>query len=242
MNYYILTDIEGTTTDIDFVHTTLFPYSLERIAEFVTRHHKSQPEIQSALELVEKTLNEESKISSPELKDCIKALETWIREDRKHPGLKLIQGHIWKSGYMDGDFQGHVYDDVRPMLEKWRESGYHLGVYSSGSVQAQKLLFSHSSAGDLTSLFAAYFDTAIGHKRETKSYKNIALNLQVSDPKQVIFLSDIEEELAAAEQAGMNTILLDRNGLSEAASNRFIAKDFYGVDQLISQVIWPHTD
>lgn len=232
---WIITDIEGTTTAIDFVHRTLFPYSKSRIADFI-RDHQTRPEVQEALEAVRNTLREEIQRYSPKLDECIEALESWIKEDRKHPGLKALQGHIWENGYKVGDYQGHVYPDVKPCIQQWKKLGLQLAVYSSGSVKAQKLLFSHSSDGDLTQFFDAYFDTSVGGKREVSSYRNILEKLQVTDPSTVYFLSDIVEELQAAANCGIQVIQLLRdrqtNGLQP--SRPFpTAIDFFAVSSII---------
>jgi enolase-phosphatase E1 len=94
-------------------------------------------------------------------------------------------------------------------LRRWHADGIPLHVYSSGSVDAQKLLFAHSEAGDLSGLFAGHFDTAVGGKREVGSYLHIAQELGLA-PAEILFLSDVVEELDAARLAGMQTTLLDR--------------------------------
>lgn len=192
---YILTDIEGTTSSISFVHETLFPYAYDRMDSFVTNNQNSLSEV---LNTIPGTLAEK-----------ISTLKTWIKEDKKEKTLKDIQGLIWEAGYKNGEIKGHVYPEVAECLNQWQKAGIMLGVYSSGSVHAQKLLFKYSTAGDLDQLFTHNFDTAVGHKREARSYENIlkAINMNASD---VLFLSDIKEELDAAKSCGINTIHLDR--------------------------------
>lgn len=188
---YILTDVEGTTTSISFVHETLFPFAKERLKSFV-EENAGKKEIQDIL----------SGTSVPELLH-------WIDIDKKEPALKNLQGYIWEEGYASGQIKGHVYPDVLPALKKWQEAGLGLGVYSSGSVKAQHLIFEFSTAGNLRPYFSHHFDTAVGHKREAQSYTNIAQKLQIA-PKDILFLSDIKEELDAARSAGMQTIQLVR--------------------------------
>jgi enolase-phosphatase E1 len=76
-------------------------------------------------------------------------------------------------------------------------------------VPAQKLLFGHTNAGDLRGLFSGWFDTAIGGKREVSSYRNLVSSLG-RKPADIVFLSDVVEELDAAREAGLDTVLLDR--------------------------------
>jgi len=180
-------DVEGTTTSIDFVHDTLFPYAYDKMESFI----KANPELVSGLDNPTATLKQ------------------WIKEDKKEPLLKTIQGHIWKEGYESGELKGHLYDDVPAAFKRWKQDGLGLGIYSSGSVLAQKLLFTYSKFGDQDQLIEANFDTKIGHKREKQSYTNILNDLNLSGDE-VLFLSDISEELAAASESGMHVIQLIR--------------------------------
>jgi len=199
----ILTDIEGTTSSIAFVHEVLFPYALRALPGFV-RHNIDDAAVRHWLDKA--ALDIGGVVDD----DCIVAiLQDWIREDRKHPALKALQGMLWKDGYERGDYRGHVYPDAVAVMRRWHADGIPLHVYSSGSVDAQKLLFAHSDAGDLSGLFAGNFDTAVGGKREVDSYVRIARELGLS-PAEILFLSDVVEELDAARLAGMQTMLIDR--------------------------------
>ncbi len=140
----------------------------------------------------------------------IKQLIEWLDEDKKVTPLKTLQGLIWEAGYHKGDFKGHVYQDAAENLKAWKAKGLDLYIYSSGSVYAQKLLFAHSEYGDLTPLFSGYFDTHIGGKKEQASYCNIARELGIP-ADQILFLSDIKEELDAAKAAGFQTLWLTRD-------------------------------
>lgn len=204
---YILTDVEGTTTSISFVHEVLFPFAKKRLKDFIAEN-PTRPDVLESLKQTKATVLEENqKIINDE--QAVDQLLTWISEDRKHPALKSLQGHIWEEGYTSGSIKGHVYEDVPKALKKWSEAGFKLGVYSSGSVKAQHLIFEFSTAGNLRSYFSNHFDTAVGHKREKQSYENIAQQLKLPTD-QILFLSDIKEELDAARDAGMKTIQLVR--------------------------------
>ena len=139
----------------------------------------------------------------------IEVLQGWIDQDRKHTALKALQGMIWQDGYRNADFTAPIYPDAAQALRAWHEAGIPMAVYSSGSVPAQKLFFGHSDAGDLSRLFDDWFDTEVGHKREAGSYREIAHRLQRA-PGDIVFLSDVVEELDAAREAGMRTVLVDR--------------------------------
>lgn len=210
----IVTDIEGTTSDIRFVHNVLFPYARARLADAVAQAGHD-PEITAALTLARQELGQPE--ASPA--QLLAAFNQFMDEDRKSPALKLLQGIIWRSGYHNGDFRGHVYEDVAPQLQAWREQGIALYVYSSGSVEAQRLLFGHSDAGDLTALFSGYFDTGVGAKREVASYQTIAAAIGLTADK-VLFLSDIRQELDAAAQAGWRTCQLIRDDADVESQHR----------------------
>lgn len=219
---YILMDVEGTTTSISFVHDVLFPYSAERLKSYVEKH-QSDPNIQEVLLKTQSTVREEEDLNLNREALVEKLLE-WIRIDRKHSALKKLQGLIWHEGYASGEIKGHVYEEVPAALKSWKAAGLELGIYSSGSVEAQRSLFGHSLFGDLNSLFSHNFDTAVGGKREVQSYKNILETLKHL-PQDVLFLSDITEELDAAKAAGMQTIQLVR-GEAVPDSNHKQVKNF----------------
>ncbi|QSD35799.1 acireductone synthase [Pectobacterium brasiliense] len=213
----IVTDIEGTTSDIRFVHSVLFPYARERLADTV-RQHGSDPEIAQALDALRQELGQPDADSET----LIAALNQFMDEDRKSTALKQLQGIIWRAGYRNGDFQGHLYPEVATQLAAWQQQGLRLYVYSSGSVEAQQLLFGYSNAGDLRPLFSDYFDTRVGAKRETGSYRTIAQAIGLP-AEQLLFLSDIRQELDAAQEAGWHTCQLIRDDADNVSRHRQVA-------------------
>jgi enolase-phosphatase E1 len=200
----IVTDIEGTTSAISFVKNVLFPYADAHLDAYVAAH-RADPGVDRALR------EAAAEAGEPGAGDehVLALLHVWIAEDRKATPLKALQGLIWAEGYAQTGLQGHVYSDVPPVLRAWHAAGIALYVYSSGSVQAQKVLFEHSFDGDLTPLFSGYFDTTTGPKREAAAYAEIAAATGFP-PGDMLFLSDIEEELDAARAAGMQTARLLR--------------------------------
>lgn len=199
----ILTDIEGTTSSISFVKDVLFPYARRALPGFVAAHH-DDPDVRRWLDVV---ATEHGTICDDAV--IVETLQGWIDTDRKHTALKALQGMIWSAGYQDADFTAHIYPDAADALRRWHAAGETLAVYSSGSVPAQKLFFGHSDAGDLTGLVSNWFDTEVGGKREADSYARIADALDAA-PAEILFLSDVVEELDAARDAGMRTVLVDR--------------------------------
>ena len=187
----ILTDIEGTTSSISFVTETLFPYARARLPDYVAAHPDAVADVPGD--------------------DPLRTLLAWMDVDAKETALKAIQGLIWAEGYADGTLNGHVYPDAVAGLQRWHAAGLGLFVFSSGSVTAQKLIFRHSIAGDLTPLFSGYFDTTTGAKREAASYAKIADTIELA-PREIMFLSDTAAEVAAARTAGMEARLIDRVG------------------------------
>ena len=200
----IVTDIEGTTSSISFVKDVLFPYARRHLPAFVATH-ADKPEVQHWLHEAAK----EAGLVSASQADIVALLQRWIDEDRKATPLKALQGMIWDDGYRSGEYRAHMYRDVAPKLREWKARGIDLYVYSSGSVPAQKLFFGFSDAGDLTPLFSGYFDTETGPKRSAESYRRIVAALD-RGADEVLFLSDVVEELDAAHAAGLHTTLLAR--------------------------------
>ncbi len=206
---FILTDIEGTTTSVSFVYDVLFPYFRENMQKVRTMLHL--PEVQAIFrETIRLAQETENKIIATE-EEVIETLIRWSNEDKKITPLKDLQGILWKEAYETGIIKGHVYDDVAPALKAWKDAGLQLGVFSSGSIAAQKLIFGYSVSGDLTPYFSAYFDTTTGGKREVETYNKISQELKIQ-PSEILFLSDIVEELEAAQQAGLHTMQLTRPG------------------------------
>ncbi len=202
----VLTDIEGTTSAVSFVFEVLFPFAAKHLPDFVLQH-ASEPAVAAQLQAVRVDSNE----PDASVERVVEILLQWIAEDRKATPLKALQGRVWEQGYKAGQLKGHVYPDAVEALKRWHQEGYALYVYSSGSIQAQQLIFGCSEAGDLSGLFSGYFDTTSGAKRDPQSYKNITAAIGLP-AEQILFLSDIVEELDAAQAAGMPTCGLVRNG------------------------------
>lgn len=209
MIQFVLMDIEGTTTAISFVHEVLFPYATKHLSNFI-QENAEDPLVRQELGAVKATVLAE-KGQAIDNQAAIDQLKAWIKEDRKHTALKNLQGYLWEQGYEKGEYQGHIYEDVVPVLEKWQAQGIRMGIYSSGSVKAQQLLFAYSDKGNLRSFLSAYFDTKIGHKRELMSYLRIQEALDIPAGG-ILFLSDVAEELDAAKAAGFQVCQLVRPG------------------------------
>ncbi|MFN2570860.1 MAG: acireductone synthase [Gemmatimonadales bacterium] len=215
----VLLDIEGTTTPIAFVHEVLFPYARARLRAYLTAH-AADPELRGDIELLRAEHAAESAQpavpawnSSDDLASAASYANWLMDRDRKSTALKSLQGKIWEAGYRTGELQGkgEVYPDVRPALARWRDAGKMIAIFSSGSVQAQRNLFANTTDGDLSAFLSGYFDTTTGPKRVAASYGRIAAALRRA-PGEILFVSDVAEELDAARAAGMHTTLCDRAG------------------------------
>jgi len=201
----ILLDIEGTTTPISFVYDVLFPYARSHIRENLGPQDVAALRASYEMDL-------RNGFAPPAWSDVPVAYVEWLMdEDRKSTALKELQGKIWLSGYKQGALHGEVFADVRPALERWHRSGIDVRIYSSGSKLAQQLLFSTTTAGDLTGLLNGYFDTTTGPKVESQSYVVIGLAFGC-EAEEVLFISDVVRELDAARGAGMQTALCIRPG------------------------------
>ena len=217
---YILMDIEGTTSSISFVKDVLFPYFLLNIDDI--NKLSNIKEVKYAFGQVLRIVKREENRDITTSEEVILELKKWSVQDLKITPLKTLQGILWQKGYQNGELLGHVYDDVPLMLENWNLLGKKMGIFSSGSVKAQKLLFSHSVNGDLSIYLSNYFDTNMGGKRNSDTYSFITKELALPSNR-ILFLSDVTEELVAADKAGMKTIKITREGniqsWKQAASN-----------------------
>jgi enolase-phosphatase E1 len=223
----ILLDIEGTTTSVEFVYQVLFPFARRHVREFIEQNYHSldlQTDI-SALK-AEHRADAEKSHQPPawrgdsldsEVESVTQYVHWLMDQDRKSKALKSLQGKIWEGGYRSGKLLGHVYPDVVPAFARWREQQRAIYIFSSGSVLAQKLLFAHTTDGDLTGYISDYFDTTTGAKTDAASYRSIteAIGWPVTE---VLFVSDVIAELDAAQDAGMTTALCVRSGNSEPKS------------------------
>ena len=191
------------------MHDTLFPFA-ERALDGFLRDRGAEPAVAAILA--------EVRALAPG-QDPAAALRGWMARDEKVTPLKALQGMVWRRGFEAGALRGHLWPDVAPCLRAWAAAGIALRIYSSGSVEAQRLLFAHSEAGDLTPLLSGFDDTRTGPKREPASYAAIAAAAGTT-PGEVLFLSDVEAELEAARAAGMRTGQIVRAADGTAAGTR----------------------
>ena len=222
-----LLDVEGTTAPIDFVYRVLFPYARDRFLPFLAER-ASDPEVAAEV----RGLSDEHRRDvaagqkPPAWEDTPEGATTyalWLMDrDRKATALKALQGRIWEIGFEANELQASVYDDVTRALSRWQAAGRPVAIYSSGSVRAQKLLFAHTQAGDLTPQLQAFFDTTTGFKTEPDSYRRIA-EAMGQEPAGILFVSDVGAELDAARSAGLQTALCARSeAMPPAGAHRLV--------------------
>jgi len=217
----ILTDIEGTTSSISFVHDVLFPYARAHLRDYVRENELAVGGILNEVRALENNPNLSTE-------DIIGIFISWIDTDRKITPLKSLQGMIWKAGYETGAFKGHIYDDAADALQNWFDKGLKIYIYSSGSVTAQKLIYGYSERGDITPLLSGYFDTTTGPKLEANSYSKI-VNSMGFPPVQILFLSDHTGEIDAAHAAGYQAILIDREAQQPKDTRYNVVTDFSSI-------------
>jgi enolase-phosphatase E1 len=213
----IVVDTAGTTTDLNFIKDTLFAYSVKALPDFLKENESNV--------LVDNCICDVKDIAlepDADLDRVVEILQQWVEEDRKATPLKTLQGLIWKQGYARGEFTGHIFPDFIEAIERIKQNNMRIYSFSSGSAEAQKLLFSHSDAGDLTPHFDGHFDTRTGNKLFKQAYCNIINTISLA-PKQVLFISDVVEELKAAEEAGMRTMQMVRSQDQRTGSHKQIA-------------------
>ncbi len=224
----ILLDIEGTTTPVAYVFGVLFPFARDRVASFLAAEGEN-PAVQTDLQWLKTEYEADAAQGLPlpgwdgtEAIAAVPYIQHLIACDRKSTGLKSLQGKIWQQGYQEGNLRSQIFPDVKPAFERWTAAGKQLFIFSSGSVQAQKLIFRYSEAGDLTPFLSGYFDTQSGPKKEFASYCNIATSIgrPASD---ILFISDVAAELSAAQTAGMATLFSQRPGNQALEAEGFVA-------------------
>ena len=232
----VLLDVEGTTTPIDFVYKVLFPFALAHAEQFLKRQISSA-EVRSDVEGLRRQHLEDVRqgLEPPPFHDdtpeveiqSVVAYMAWLTaQDRKSSPFKFLQGKIWEAGYCSGQLRAEVFPDVPVALQRWQQQGKKICIFSSGSVLAQKLLFAHSTAGDLSHLISGYFDTGTGSKTDAKSYQKIA-DAVLAEPAESVFISDVTAELDAAKSPGFRTLLSIRPGnRPQPASSHPVVRSF----------------
>jgi enolase-phosphatase E1 len=232
----VLLDIEGTTTPVDFVYRTLFPYATRRMESFL-REHFGESEIRSLnAELrLQHRRDETDALQPPAWNDETEELSLYssvayakwlMARDSKCTPLKALQGKIWQQAYAEGELHGEVYADVPRAFARWKRQGREICIYSSGSVLAQQLLFGTTAAGDLAKYISSFFDTRIGAKTESDSYRRIAESIKRS-PDEVLFVSDAIKEVEVARLAWMRALLCKREAdAADFASNKETIREF----------------
>ena len=205
----ILLDIEGTTTPIAFVHDVLFSYARQQVRDYLTKHFNDE-DVRADIRIM-RDEEESERFDADDVDAVVAHINRLIDLDRKSTGLKSLQGKIWHKGYSDGTLRAQVFADVAPAFARWRIAGLTISIFSSGSVLAQQLLFAHTEAGDLTPFISHYFDTGVGKKGEPESYRRIAEQVGLNS-SEILFISDVVTELAAAREAGMSAALSIRPG------------------------------
>jgi enolase-phosphatase E1 len=219
----ILLDIEGTTTPIKFVYDVLFPFARRH-----AKHFLAQADVTDLKNEHDEDVRRGD--NPPEWSEGGETYINWLMDqDRKSTALKRIQGEIWQEGYRSGELKSEVFPDVPAALRRWRDTGIDVRIFSSGSVLAQRLLFSNTAYGDLTKLLNGFFDTTTGPKNDSASYAAIsrAFALSASD---ILFVSDVTRELDAAREAGMDTRLCIREGnYPQPANNHKRIQNFESV-------------
>ena len=178
---HLLLDIEGTTCPVSFVSDVLFPFAKQELSHYIKQHWDKSPHNKPIQAAKKEWLDDQSpesmqikqqvaKRETEEMDGLIQYLKHLISIDKKSTALKDLQGKIWEHGYNNGELKSQLFPETAECLRKWHEQGLTLSVYSSGSIQAQKLLYRHSPAGDLEKLFSHWFDTHTGPKKSTESY------------------------------------------------------------------------
>jgi len=211
----LLLDIEGTTTPISFVKEKLFPYAAAAAGSWLRAASEKElwVELSQVVESFRAQCVQDNVTFDGSIDTVAHLVQEWISKDRKVPALKDLQGKLWKTGYEQGELKGEMYADTPGAMSTWAADRGRVAIFSSGSREAQRLIFKYSDKGDLTGHISAYFDpkSAMASKQESKAYDEIALSLGI-EPKEGLFCTDVLGEAQAAIKAGWSSVLLLRPG------------------------------
>ena len=220
----VVLDIEGTVAPISFVASTLFPYARARLAEYLNAGYDT-PSVQAQLDALraQAAADAAAGVAAPAVPPAaagqaavvagaVANMEVAMDADRKLGALKDVQGCIWAGGFAAGALAAPLFPDVPPALAAWSSAGVKVYIYSSGSRRAQRDLFAHTTAGDVRAHVSAFFDTTAGAKTDAASYTTIAACIGVDNVEEILFVTDVAAEAAAATVAGWSVAVALRDG------------------------------
>lgn len=240
--FAVLLDIEGTTTPAPFVREVLLPFARANLRSSIEARRETGEMQLAVRELAAEHAAERggdrtlppwhSSHLNETLSSAADYAEWLMDRGRTSPGLTRLQGLVWDQGYQAGELRGHVFEDLPQALYRWRASGTEIGIYSTASELAQHRLYESAAGGDLTPFITNYFDMATGLKGDPRSYARISEALRMR-PAEVLFLSDLTVELAAARKSGLQVALSVRPGnLPQADAADF--EQFTSFDEIVA--------
>ncbi len=207
----VLTDIMGTTT-----HTSLIGELLSHFEQHSSAYlAEASPE---AIEIIDRIKGEEGFQTKEQV---FSHVVQEIKKKNLRPDYLALTGMVNKEGYEQRRLQAPFFEDVPRNLQKWRQNGNGIFVYSNGGAAEQELIFRNTNHGDLTPLVDGYFGTdKFGSKYEPDAYHKISDHLKTA-PAEIAFLSDITRELDAADKAGCRVVLVQRPGNKPVDANSY---------------------
>jgi len=246
--YHLLLDIEGTTCPANYVSETLFPYALKHLSNFVAENMQND-DVQNILKIAQHEWKNDCSEASIKLKEThsptednspegvIQYLLHLIRTDQKSTSLKDLQGKIWLEGYQHSDLKAEIFPETAECFRGWTQDNILISSYSSGSIQAQKLLYKYTDYGDLSPIIHQWFDTHTGSKKRAQSYSKISQQLKTS-PQNVLFVSDSSEECDAASESGMSTLFsLRASNPNQNSNGHRVIRSLHDISNYLQQCL-----
>lgn len=169
-------------------------------------------------------------------------------QNSKFPAWKILQGLLWRTLYEEGTVKAPLYDDVLPALHALKDADVGIYIYSSGSIEAQKLLFAHTNHGDLREFISgctilirnsliADFDPSfleVDNKFDVKGYNAIISQTGI---REWTFFSDVPREVAGAREAGMKGYVVVREGNKPLSdSEKAEHKVLYDIGEILEKL------
>ncbi|XP_013397492.2 enolase-phosphatase E1 [Lingula anatina] len=218
----LLLDVEGTTSPISFMKNEVNQYVTENIQEYLTKNWESE-ELQNVITSLREQAQQDKEAGTEGVVEVKAAddpqeeviasitenLKWQMSQEKATTAACQLQSQILREAFKMEKMKGKLFDDVVPALKEVATDSRQVYLFSTTSMDVQKLLFTYSAQGDNSKCLSGFFDSKVGAKTEMESYKNIINDIGVK-PEETLYVTDMPAEAQAAGKAGIGVFLLNR--------------------------------
>lgn len=187
----ILLDFHGTISERHWEDKVIFPYVKRAMNSFLRENRTSEPVQRCLAGLKNESFEQrfrhkyedapiindqvESEEMDPnETADQMSDFLLWqINNKKETKDTQIVERLVWEDGFRRKQISTPLYDDVMPCVRSWHEKyGCLIYIISSVDSDTLKLLFEHTTAGNLDQYITGYVGSRkLGDKMITDTYK-----------------------------------------------------------------------